>query len=172
MAAVRPLGHAFEHISSDVRRDDQSGHLWHGQISVVCVDPRQVVGVVHPRIRVFFGASRRYLRPQGTRYKETLAYHSIENIGIILMGIGLYLIFTSYGFSDLALLALSGGLFHTLNHALFKSLLFLSAGSVVDETGTRNIEEMGGLIKAMPYTGILFLIGSVSIAALPPSTAS
>ena len=100
--------------------------------------------------------------------KKLLAYHSIENIGIILMGLGLYLIFNSYGFSDLALLALAGGLFHTLNHALFKSLLFLSAGSVVDETGTRNIEEMGGLIKAMPYTGILFLIGSVSISALPP----
>jgi formate hydrogenlyase subunit 3/multisubunit Na+/H+ antiporter MnhD subunit len=100
--------------------------------------------------------------------KKLLAYHSIENIGIILMGLGLYLIFNSYGFSSLALLALAGGLFHTLNHALFKSLLFLSAGSVVDETGTRNIEEMGGLIKSMPYTGILFLIGSVSIAALPP----
>jgi hydrogenase-4 component B len=100
--------------------------------------------------------------------KKLLAYHSIENIGIILMGIGLYIIFVSYGFSELALLALIGALFHTLNHALFKSLLFLSGGSVVEVTGTRNIEEMGGLIKVMPYTGILFLIGSVSIAALPP----
>jgi hydrogenase-4 component B len=100
--------------------------------------------------------------------KKLLAYHSIENIGIILMGIGLYIVFISYGFSDLALLALIGALFHTLNHALFKSLLFLSGGSVVDVTGTRNIEEMGGLIKTMPYTGILFLVGSVSIAALPP----
>jgi formate hydrogenlyase subunit 3/multisubunit Na+/H+ antiporter MnhD subunit len=100
--------------------------------------------------------------------KKLLAYHSIENIGIILTGIGLYLIFQSYGFTDLAILALIGSLFHTLNHALFKSLLFLTTGAVVNETGTRNIEKMGGLLKVMPYTGILFLIGSVSIAALPP----
>jgi formate hydrogenlyase subunit 3/multisubunit Na+/H+ antiporter MnhD subunit len=100
--------------------------------------------------------------------KKLLAYHSIENIGIILTGIGLYLIFQSYGFTDLAMLALIGSLFHTLNHALFKSLLFLTTGAVVNETGTRNIEKMGGLLKVMPYTGILFLIGSVSIAALPP----
>ena len=100
--------------------------------------------------------------------KKLLAYHSIENIGIILIGIGLYLIFQSYGFTDLAMLALIGSLFHTLNHALFKSLLFLTTGSVVNETGTRNIEKMGGLIKVMPYTGVLFLIGSISIAALPP----
>jgi formate hydrogenlyase subunit 3/multisubunit Na+/H+ antiporter MnhD subunit len=100
--------------------------------------------------------------------KKLLAYHSIENIGIILIGLGLYLIFQSYGFTDLAMLALIAALFHSLNHALFKSLLFLTTGSVVNATGTRNIEKMGGLIKVMPYTGILFLIGSISIAALPP----
>ncbi len=100
--------------------------------------------------------------------KKLLAYHSIENVGIILIGIGLALIFQSQQLPELALLSLLGGLFHTLNHALFKSLLFLTAGAVVDTTGTRNIEEMGGLIKTMPWTGVLFLIGSVSIAALPP----
>ncbi len=100
--------------------------------------------------------------------KKLLAYHSIENIGIILLGIGLYVIFSHYGLSQLALLALIGGLFHTLNHALFKSLLFLTAGSVIQVTGTRNIEEMGGLLKRMPATGFLFLIGAVSISALPP----
>jgi formate hydrogenlyase subunit 3/multisubunit Na+/H+ antiporter MnhD subunit len=100
--------------------------------------------------------------------KKLLAYHSIENIGIIVIGIGLYLIFQSYGFTDLATLALIAALFHSLNHALFKSLLFLTTGSVINATGTRNIEKMGGLIKVMPYTGILFLIGAVSIAALPP----
>jgi formate hydrogenlyase subunit 3/multisubunit Na+/H+ antiporter MnhD subunit len=99
--------------------------------------------------------------------KKLLAYHSIENIGIIVIGIGLYLIFQSYGFTDLATLALIAALFHSLNHALFKSLLFLTTGSVINATGTRNIEKMGGLIKVMPYTGILFLIGAVSIAALP-----
>ncbi|HXX59131.1 MAG TPA: proton-conducting transporter membrane subunit [Dehalococcoidales bacterium] len=100
--------------------------------------------------------------------KKLLAYHSIENIGIILIGVGLYIIFQFYGLGQLALLALIGGLFHTLNHAVFKSLLFLTGGAVVDATGTRNIEKMGGLMKVMPYTGVLFLIGSVSIAALPP----
>lgn len=100
--------------------------------------------------------------------KKLLAYHSIENIGIILIGIGLSIIFQSHGLPELATLSLIAGLFHTLNHALFKSLLFLTAGAVVNATGTRNIERMGGLIKMMPYTGILFLIGSVSIAALPP----
>lgn len=100
--------------------------------------------------------------------KRLLAYHSIENIGIILMGIGLYLIFLDYGLAALAELSLLGALFHTLNHALFKSLLFMTAGSVINATGTRNIEGMGGLIKLMPYTGTLFLIGAVAISALPP----
>ncbi|MFA4837522.1 MAG: proton-conducting transporter membrane subunit [Dehalococcoidia bacterium] len=100
--------------------------------------------------------------------KKLLAYHSIENIGIIIIGIGLYLIFQNYGWGELAFLSLAGALFHTLNHALFKSLLFLTAGSVVSVTGTRNIEEMGGLMKTMPKTGALFLIGAVAISALPP----
>ena len=100
--------------------------------------------------------------------KKLLAYCSIENIGIILLGIGLYIIFSGYDLPDLALLALFGGLFHIVNHALFKSLLFLTAGAVIETTGTRNIEEMGGLLKRMPATGILFLIGAVSISALPP----
>ncbi len=100
--------------------------------------------------------------------KRLLAYHSIENIGIILIGIGLYVIFTVAGFESIALLALLGSLFHTLNHAIFKSLLFMTSGSIVNATGTRNIEEMGGLIKRMPKTALLFLIGAVSISALPP----
>src|SRR3989338_180701 len=100
--------------------------------------------------------------------KRLLAYHSIENIGIILMGIGLYIIFGAFELGSIAILSLAAALFHTLNHALFKSLLFLSAGSVVYATHTKNIEEMGGLIKKMPYTAMLFLIGAVSISALPP----
>ncbi len=100
--------------------------------------------------------------------KRLLAYHSIENIGIILIGLGLYIIFDSYGLSDLAFLSLAASLFHTLNHAIFKSLLFLTAGSVVEETGTRDIEKMGGLVKTMPFTAALFLIGALSISALPP----
>ncbi|MDD3042151.1 MAG: proton-conducting transporter membrane subunit [Methanosarcinaceae archaeon] len=100
--------------------------------------------------------------------KRMLAYSSIENVGLILIGIGLYLIFRVSGLAGLAGLSLAAAGFHCLNHALFKSLLFMAAGSVVHETGTRNLEDLGGLVKHMPQTALLFLIGSVSIAALPP----
>ncbi len=100
--------------------------------------------------------------------KKMLAYSSIENVGIILIGFGLYVIFTIEGFQSIALLALAGSLFHTLNHAIFKSLLFMTTGSVVNATETRDIEAMGGLIKRMPKTALLFLVGAVSISALPP----
>jgi len=101
--------------------------------------------------------------------KRLLAYSSIENIGIIFTGIGLYVIFRVEGLENLALLSLVGACFHAFNHALFKSLLFLCAGSVVHATGTRKIEAFGGLVKSMPATSALFMIGSVSIAALPPT---
>lgn len=100
--------------------------------------------------------------------KRLLAYHSIENIGIIMLGLGSALTFSSLGMPSLALLGLTAALFHTLNHATFKSLLFLSAGSVINETHTRNMEEYGGLIKYMPQTAFFFLIGSMAISALPP----
>ncbi len=101
--------------------------------------------------------------------KRLLAYSSIENIGIIFTGIGLYVIFKVEGLESLALLSLAGACFHAFNHALFKSLLFLCAGSIVHATGTRKIEAFGGLVKTMPVTSALFMIGSVSIAALPPT---
>ena len=100
--------------------------------------------------------------------KKLLAFHSVENIGIILIGIGAGLIFHSYGLMTLAALGLIGGLYHTLNHASFKGLLFLGAGSVLYATGTRNMERMGGLIRRMPWTALFFLIGAASISALPP----
>ncbi len=100
--------------------------------------------------------------------KRLLAYHSIENIGIILLGIGSAMIFYTLGMPTLALLGLIAGLFHTLNHALFKSLLFLGAGSVIDQMHTKNMEEYGGLIRYMPVTAFTFLIGSMAISALPP----
>lgn len=100
--------------------------------------------------------------------KRLLAYHSIENIGIILLGLGSALIFSSLGNIPLALFGLGAALFHTLNHATFKSLLFLSAGSVINQTHTRNMEEYGGLIKYMPRTAFFFLVGSMAISALPP----
>ncbi|MBI5741984.1 MAG: hydrogenase 4 subunit B [Nitrospirae bacterium] len=100
--------------------------------------------------------------------KRLLAYHSVENIGIILIGIGLSMIFTSYHMPLLAALGLIAGLYHTLNHAMFKGLLFMGAGAVLHATHERNMEEMGGLIHRMPWTAALFLIGCVSISALPP----
>ena len=100
--------------------------------------------------------------------KRLLAYHSVENIGIILIGLGLSMLFTTYKFPLLASLALIAALYHTLNHAIFKGLLFMGAGAVLHATHARNMEEMGGLIHRMPWTSALFLVGCVSISALPP----
>lgn len=100
--------------------------------------------------------------------KRLLAFHSIENIGIILLGLGMSLIFISNEKPIYASFALIAALFHTLNHATFKGLLFLGAGAVLSKTHTRNLEELGGLIKKMPWSAAYFLIGSVSISALPP----
>jgi hydrogenase-4 component B len=100
--------------------------------------------------------------------KRLLAYHSVENIGIIMLGVGAGMLFQVHRLDALAALALIAALYHTLNHATFKSLLFLGAGAVLHATHTRNMEEMGGLIKRMPQTAAFFLVGSVAIAALPP----
>jgi hydrogenase-4 component B len=100
--------------------------------------------------------------------KRLLAYHSVENIGIIVMGIGLAMIGRSYGNVALIALGLGGGLLHVVNHGLFKSLLFFSAGAVVHSTKTRDIELLGGLLKKMPRAGLLFMIGAVAICGLPP----
>ena len=100
--------------------------------------------------------------------KRLLAWHSIENIGIILMGFGAALMFRSLGYASLAALALIAALYHTFNHAMFKGLLFLGAGSVVQATHTRNMERMGGLIRHMPVTALCFLAGAVAISGLPP----
>lgn len=100
--------------------------------------------------------------------KRLLAYHSVENIGIILMGIGLSIIGTHLHLTIIAGLGLAAALFHTLNHALFKSLLFLGAGVVDARTHTRDIEHLGGLIHRMPWTAGSFIVGSAAICALPP----
>ncbi|MEX2111741.1 MAG: proton-conducting transporter membrane subunit [Pirellulales bacterium] len=100
--------------------------------------------------------------------KRLLAYHSVENIGIIVMGLGLALMGRSLNRYDWIVLGLCGALLHVWNHALFKSLLFLSAGSVIHATHTREIDHLGGLAKRMPATAGLFLIGAVAICGLPP----
>jgi hydrogenase-4 component B len=100
--------------------------------------------------------------------KRLLAYHSIENIGIIIMGLGLALIGRSLGRDEWVILGLGGGLLHVWNHALFKGLLFLSAGSVIHAVHTREIDRLGGLARAMPRTALCFLVGAVAICGLPP----
>ncbi len=100
--------------------------------------------------------------------KRLLAYHSVENIGIILMGLGVSLIATSYNAPVIAQLGLAAALFHTLNHAIFKSLLFLGTGAIDARTHLRNVEQLGGLIRRMPWTAAAFIVGSASICALPP----
>jgi len=100
--------------------------------------------------------------------KRLLAYHSIENIGIILIGLGLGMLLAHFGHPTLAALGLIAALYHTINHALFKGLLFMGAGAVLHSTGTRDMESMGGLIHRMPWTAALFLVACMSISALPP----
>jgi hydrogenase-4 component B len=100
--------------------------------------------------------------------KRLLAYHSIENIGIILLGLGAGMVALAYGSGELAWLGIAASLYHVLNHAVFKGLLFLSAGGVVMSTGTRQIEQFGGLLRRMPWTGLFFLIGAMAISGLPP----
>jgi len=99
--------------------------------------------------------------------KRLLAYHSVENIGIIYMGLGASLIFLANQSPGWAALALVAALFHTLNHAIFKSLLFLGAGAISDATHTLDIDELGGLQRRLPFTGTAFLIGCASIVGLP-----
>ena len=103
-----------------------------------------------------------------TDLKRLLAFSSIENVGVILIGVGSALLFVRAGIEALAAIALVAALYHTVNHAAFKALLFLGAGAVAHATGTRNMDAHGGLIKRLPWTAACFLVGAVSISALPP----
>lgn len=100
--------------------------------------------------------------------KRLLAYHSVENIGIILIGVGFALVAVGQEGAAWGRLALAGGLLHVWNHGLFKSLLFLGAGAVLHATGTREMSRLGGLWRAMPWTAGLFGLGAVAISGLPP----
>jgi formate hydrogenlyase subunit 3/multisubunit Na+/H+ antiporter MnhD subunit len=100
--------------------------------------------------------------------KRLLAYHTVENIGIIFIGLGLGLAFAANDMSGPAALATTAALFHVFNHSVFKSLLFFGSGAVLTATGERDMERLGGLIHGMPYTALAFLIGSAAISALPP----
>jgi hydrogenase-4 component B len=100
--------------------------------------------------------------------KRLLAYHSVENIGIIVLGLGAAVVARSWGMGEAAALASAGALLHTLNHGLFKGLLFYSAGAATQAAGTRDVESLGGLLRRMPITGASFLVGCAAICALPP----
>jgi len=100
--------------------------------------------------------------------KKLLAYHSVENIGIIGIGIGLGFIGSAYNSIPIQILGFGGALLHTLNHAIFKSLLFMGSGILYQNLGTRNIELMGGVVNKAKYFVLLFLIGSVAISGIPP----
>jgi len=100
--------------------------------------------------------------------KRLLAYSTVENIGIVFIGLGLALAFRANGFDAGAALALTAALFHALNHTIFKSLLFFGAGAVLNATGERDLDTMGGLIHRMPRTALAVLTGCAAIAALPP----
>ncbi|MFH1139853.1 MAG: proton-conducting transporter membrane subunit [Pseudomonadota bacterium] len=120
-----------------------------------------VIGVVSGVMGVLFALAQHDL-------KRLLAYHSVENIGIIALGLGLGVLGAASGRPVMASLGLCGGLLHVLNHGLFKSLLFLGAGSVLRAAGIRDLDRLGGLIKRMPVTGAAFLVGAAAISALPP----
>ena len=100
--------------------------------------------------------------------KRLLAYSSVENIGIVFIGVGAGLLFRAHNLPAAAALAFVAALYHSLNHTAFKGLLFMGAGSVLHATHTRDMNLMGGLIKRMPWTALFFLIGAVAIAGLPP----
>ncbi|HUM14447.1 MAG TPA: hydrogenase 4 subunit B [Candidatus Nitrosotalea sp.] len=100
--------------------------------------------------------------------KRLLAYSSVENIGLVFIGLGTGFLFLSLGTTAVALLAFAAALYHALNHAAFKGLLFLGAGSVLHATHTRDMNRLGGLIRGLPWTAVCFLTGSLAIAGLPP----
>ncbi len=100
--------------------------------------------------------------------KRLLAFHSIENVGIIVLGLGACLLLRARGAGEWAALALAAALLHTLNHAVFKALLFLGAGSFERGVGSLQLDRLGGLLRRMPWTGGAFLVGAMAIAGLPP----
>jgi hydrogenase-4 component B len=120
-----------------------------------------VIGIVSGIAGITFAISQNDI-------KRMLAYSSIENIGIICIALGLALLGRYLGRADLVFLGLGGALLHVLNHGFFKSLLFFNAGAVIHGVHTRDINQMGGLAKKMPFTSLLFIMGAIAICALPP----
>ncbi len=127
---------------------------WWGALVVLLGGTTAVLGVLHALME--------------HDLKRLLAYHTVENIGIIFIGLGLALAFEANAMPAAAALGLTAALFHVFNHSVFKSLLFYGSGAVLTATGERDMEKLGGLIHRMPYTAFAFLVGSAAISALPP----
>lgn len=131
-----------------------AGPAWWGMLVMGC-------GVLSALLGVMYAFAENDL-------KKLLAYSSLENMGVVLLGLGAGMVYMAKGHALLAGLAWIAALYHVFNHAVFKSLLFMGAGLVVKATGTRDMEALGGLIHKMPYTALFFLLGSAAISALPP----
>ncbi|MBI4357607.1 MAG: hydrogenase [Gammaproteobacteria bacterium] len=126
-----------------------------------CIESLLVLGILSTVLGVLYALLQHDL-------KRLLAYHSIENIGIIIIGIGLGLLGRHTHNAAIEFLGFAGALFHILNHTIFKGLLFLGAGNIIQATHERRIDQLGGLLKFMPLTGITFIIASLAICGLPP----
>ena len=131
-----------------------AGVMWWGMLMLVAGTISAILGILYAVVE--------------PDIKKMLAFSSIENMGIILIGIGASMIFFSSGRPDLAAVAAIAALYHLMNHSIFKGLLFMGAGSILYSTHTKNIEKLGGLIRKMPITAVLILIGVLSISAMPP----
>lgn len=146
IGAYMVIRFTFDFLGADV--------LWWGGLVLI-------VGVVSALVGIIYAVVE-------SDMKKMLAFSSIENIGIIFMGVGAAMIFMESGHPKIAAFGLIAAFYHVINHAVFKSLLFMGAGSILFSTHTKNIDKLGGLIKKMPYTSGFFLIGVMSISALPP----
>ncbi len=129
-------------------------YVWLGMTMIIIGSISALVGILYALVE--------------NDIKRALAFSSIENVGIIFIGLGLSIVFAAFHLQALSVLAFIASMFHVLNHSIFKGLLFMTAGSIHYSTHTKNIEELGGLIKKMPLTAMMFLIGSIAIVGLPP----
>jgi hydrogenase-4 component B len=134
--------------------DSSPDYVWLGMGIIVVGSISALVGILYALVE--------------NDIKRALAFSSIENVGIIFIGLGLSVVFAASHLQSLSVLAFIASMFHTLNHSIFKGLLFMTAGSIHYSTHTKNIEDLGGLIKKMPWTAVMFLVGSIAIIGLPP----
>lgn len=148
-----PIYGMIRHIS-DFNSVDSQNYVWWGIGIIIAGSISALVGVLYALIE--------------NDIKRSLAFSSIENIGIIFIGLGLSVVFASFNLMSLSIISFVATMLHTLNHSIFKGLLFMAAGSIQYSTHTRNIDDLGGLIKKMPWTALMFLVGSIAITGLPP----